>query len=640
MGGSEERGIVREKKPKRKQIRHPPPDQIVAPAAMAREKARLEVRLQEIRRKKMEDARPPTQSSTSFDQPGPSGLQQQRSNPPSRASSDGEIPDSEPGTPPPKERESRSRTPVARRLGGYVIPRRVRDDSDRTGRRIETGTRREEVPRTDETRRRDEPTRREERDRSRSPVRRQTGDSAVTSLSQREEKERTGHRGAGEHHRRVQAREHAYPERLVINVKQGVPKEPAAEVLALSLHDEDMAAYGISAGPAPSHGAGTEPHDPGSNLVQVRRPEDPDERAGPSKPKTTEQTPHLRWAGPPQTSEESPEKLLHSFTRIVTEKAIHFADQHRDPATGPEWIHLLAHIRVILIHQGPNLARRIANAYYALHDPARVPTEKTQPSGVLAVLPGNAFYKVLQINLDKGPMDFYRDIVRHHEVDRVLRAVRFARNAHAELAENKNQAGPLQILALIGANGMAQNMDRVPPHLLCSKMDRQLKHWKEQSGAGSAFWMGTGIRSVDDDSTAARYVRRLNHHMSVTNLAYPGVGRVPIDQRFTRDNYETAGSGIDRRQWTRETDYEVLYHLSVHIKGKGPDMGCPPVFKLGALQKRVARVRPTSPRTLAAEVSPDPTAPAGVGGYVAAPDGRNIELVEIHSDADDFEEWE
>ncbi len=69
-------------------------------------------------------------------------------------------------------------------------------------------------------------------------------------------------------------------------------------------------------------------------------------------------------------------------------------------------------------------------------------------------------------------------------------------------------------------------------------------------------------------------------------------------------------------------------------------MGCPPMFKPGTLHKRVARVRPTSPRTLGEEVSPDPAAPPGVGGFVSAPEGRNVELVEIHSDADDFEEWE
>jgi hypothetical protein len=128
--------------------------------------------------------------------------------------------------------------------------------------------------------------------------------------------------------------------------------------------------------------------------------------------------------------------------------------------------------------------------------------------------------------------------------------------------------------------------------------------------------------------------------MSMMNLQYPGIGRVPIDQHFTRENYEVAGTENERRQWTHETDYELLYHLSVHIKEEGPDMECPPVFKPGTLHKRVARVRPTSPRTLAAEAAPDPNAPPRMGGFVSAPDGRNVELVEIHSDADDFEEWE
>jgi hypothetical protein len=138
MGGNKERGIVREKKCRRKKIRHPAPDQIVAPSAMAREKARLEVRLNEIRlNKKNEGPRCTSPSLVPLDQPGPSGLQQRSSNPPSRASSNEDTRDSKPGTPPQKERESRSRTPVAKRLGGYVIPRRQRDDPKRTIRREE-----------------------------------------------------------------------------------------------------------------------------------------------------------------------------------------------------------------------------------------------------------------------------------------------------------------------------------------------------------------------------------------------------------------------------------------------------------------------------------------------------------------------
>jgi hypothetical protein len=110
---------------------------------------------------------------------------------------------------------------------------------------------------------------------------------------------------------------------------------------------------------------------------------------------------------------------------------------------------------------------------------------------------------------------------------------------------------------------MRQHMDRVPPHLLCSKVDRQMKHWKDQSGAGSAYWLGTGVRTTDDDSQAARYLGRLNQHMSMMNLQYPGIGRVPIDQHFTRENYEVAGTEHERRQWTHETDYKLLYHLSM-----------------------------------------------------------------------------
>jgi hypothetical protein len=42
------------------------------------------------------------------------------------------------------------------------------------------------------------------------------------------------------------------------------------------------------------------------------------------------------------------------------------------------------------------------------------------------VLPRSAFYQVLQINLGKGPINFYREIVKHQKVDRILRAVQFA----------------------------------------------------------------------------------------------------------------------------------------------------------------------------------------------------------------------
>jgi hypothetical protein len=126
MGVSEERRVVQEKKCRRNKVRHPAPDQIVTPAAMAREKARLEVRLNEIRLKKNKGPRRTSPSPSPLDQPGPSGLQPRNSNPPSRASSNEDTRDSEPRTPPPKERESRSRTPVTKRLGEYVIPKRQR----------------------------------------------------------------------------------------------------------------------------------------------------------------------------------------------------------------------------------------------------------------------------------------------------------------------------------------------------------------------------------------------------------------------------------------------------------------------------------------------------------------------------------
>jgi hypothetical protein len=314
----------------------------------------------------------------------------------------------------------------------------------------------------------------------------------------------------------VQAKEHAYSERLVINVKQNNQRESAEDALEFSIHDKDMAAYGLK--PVPGKEAKTEQRKPDSTPARSKNTERPSDRPGPSGVRATDHTPQIGWGGPSRAQEETSEKLLHSFIRVATDRIIHCADQHHNPTTGLEWIRLLSHIRIVLIHQGPNLTRKVANAYYTPHDPAKIPADRAHPSGVLAVLPGGSFYQVLQINLGKGPIDFYREIVEHHEVDRILRAVQFARHAYANQAGRNYRTCPLQVLAIIGAQGMTQHMDRVPPHLLCSKIDRQMKYWKDQSVAGSAYWLGTGIRTVDNNSNTARYVVRLNQHMSVLNL--------------------------------------------------------------------------------------------------------------------------
>jgi hypothetical protein len=264
------------------------------------------------------------------------------------------------------------------------------------------------------------------------------------------------------------------------------------------------------------------------------------------------------------------------------------------PYTAMDWVKRLKGVQVVLIHQGVNWDRRIADLYVHLHQPTKekvIPLK--QPQGTLAAIPGESFQKVLQINLGTEPFLCLQTVVWHPTVERVLRALQYAK----KITHDYNGTSPfnadhktLQILALVGAKGWEKDKGQPTPQQACQRMDQQMIHWKALSDANSAYWLGTGLRTDGPD-----YVSDINRKMRLLPTESPGVGRIPIDHHFTERQYcdPRRELGSNKEQWDRETDRELLNQLAAHIEEGGPRWGIPPRFQPHRPRRTVTRMLPS-----------------------------------------------
>jgi hypothetical protein len=243
-----------------------------------------------------------------------------------------------------------------------------------------------------------------------------------------------------------------------------------------------------------------------------------------------------------------------------------------------------------------------------------------QPQGILAALPEPGFRKVLQIHLGDGRFPCLQSVVWHPTLERVLRAVNYAKSIKTEAPWNgffdlDHQA--LQILALVGSDGWNPSKGDPDPLQACQKMDRQLMYWKNISNAGSAYWLGTGMRA-----DGPGFARELNQRIRA-NPTKDGVGRVLIDHQFTERQYRDPHRevGADKGQWSKETDRELLQQLTAHILNGGPRWGVPPCFHIPRSTRSVTRMLP-----MRYQAGPD----EGMGAGLA---------VRINEDTADLEEW-